>query len=75
MQEPGKMEIAMFSVIFNIIAVILLIVIVIQLHDLQEKYLEKTTLSMMLSDIKNSWIIHFALSLFKFRLRIERRNK
>ena len=69
------MEIAMFSLTLNIIAVILLIVIVIQLHDWQEKYLEKTKLSMMLSDIKNSWIIRFALLLFKFRLRIERRNK
>jgi len=69
------MEIAMFSVIFNIIAVILLIVIVIQLHDLQKNYLRHTTLHLLLVGARNSWIIHFALSLFKFRLRIERRNK
>ena len=34
------MEIAMFSLTLNIIAVILLIVIVIQLHDLQKSTLK-----------------------------------
>lgn len=69
------MEIAMFSVTLNIIAVILLVIIVMQLHDLQKNYLHNTTLYLLWSCAKNSWIIRiirFALSLFKFRIKIER---